>query len=237
VGGAENSTATIAITSNSAWTVNDNAEWLSVSPTSGDGSGEVTVTAQANTTSGSRPAIITFTYGNAQTQTVAVTQALAPPTYAASTQTWAFDTQTWSDAIQACASDNLGESITEPHCYIYTYQEKVYHYYNFAYVTNNAATLCPSPWKVPAMSDATTLISGSPDLLTAWGPGGNYNFQSNAVDEGAFANGSLLWTSTSAGDYATFFGVVNWGTPGQLMVSEYGNPAVHGFQVRCVLGE
>ncbi|GHT23153.1 hypothetical protein AGMMS4957_14310 [Bacteroidia bacterium] len=66
----------IGLTSNSAWMVSSDAEWCTISPSSGAGDGKITVDVAMNTTMDSRSATVTVTAGTA-TQTVIVTQAAA----------------------------------------------------------------------------------------------------------------------------------------------------------------
>jgi len=75
VAAAANSTGTFAITSNTSWTVADNQDWLAVSPASGSNNGTETVTAQQNTGTGARTAIVTVSATGVPSQTVTVTQA------------------------------------------------------------------------------------------------------------------------------------------------------------------
>lgn len=65
--------STVSVTSNTDWTVSDDADWLTVSPQSGKGNGSVTVTAAANTTYEARTATITVTVGTI-TKNISVTQ-------------------------------------------------------------------------------------------------------------------------------------------------------------------
>ncbi|MBC8321264.1 MAG: DNRLRE domain-containing protein [Bacteroidetes bacterium] len=59
-------TQNISVTSNgvSTWTASETCYWVSISPTSGIGNGNVTATYQANTSSNSRSCTITFTCDN-----------------------------------------------------------------------------------------------------------------------------------------------------------------------------
>jgi len=75
VAAAANSTGTFSIASNASWTVSDDQSWLTVSPTSGSNNATVTVTAQANTGTAARSAIVTASATGAPSQTVTVTQA------------------------------------------------------------------------------------------------------------------------------------------------------------------
>jgi (4-O-methyl)-D-glucuronate---lignin esterase len=75
VAAAANSTGTFAITSNISWTVTDNQDWLTVNPASGSNNGTETVTAQQNTGSAARTAVVTVSGTGVPAQTVTVTQA------------------------------------------------------------------------------------------------------------------------------------------------------------------
>jgi hypothetical protein len=74
VAAAANSTGTFAITSTLSWTVSSSQSWLAVSPASGSSNGTVTVTAQQNTGTAARTAIVTVAATGATSQTVTVTQ-------------------------------------------------------------------------------------------------------------------------------------------------------------------
>ncbi len=64
---------TFTVTSNTSWTVNDDATWLTVSPTSGNNNQTLTATFTENTTTSQRIGTITVT-GGGITRTVTVTQ-------------------------------------------------------------------------------------------------------------------------------------------------------------------
>ncbi|MCL1933374.1 MAG: leucine-rich repeat protein [Candidatus Azobacteroides sp.] len=66
-----------SITSNTNWTAGSNADWLTVSPTSGSNNGTVTATATANTATTQRTATITVSGTGVAAQTINVTQAAA----------------------------------------------------------------------------------------------------------------------------------------------------------------
>ncbi|HQG45653.1 MAG TPA: BACON domain-containing protein, partial [bacterium] len=67
---------TFTITSDTNWTVSDDAEWLSVSPANGHGGSSLTATYEANPGTSSRTATITVTADDV-TRTVTVVQAAA----------------------------------------------------------------------------------------------------------------------------------------------------------------
>ena len=69
---------TFSVTSNTSWTVTDDADWLTVSPSSGSNNGTLTATYQANNTIIQRVAHITVS-GGGITIIVTVTQASIGP--------------------------------------------------------------------------------------------------------------------------------------------------------------
>ena len=84
---------TITINANGAWTVSDNASWLSFSPATGSNNG--TITANVNTataTRGLNSTTITVTSGGI-TRTVSVTLTLNPPASSSLTLTWNGNTE------------------------------------------------------------------------------------------------------------------------------------------------
>ena len=76
VGNTEGNT-TFTITSNRSWTVEDDADWITVTPTSGSNDGTLTATYLENTNTIQRVGTITVT-GGGITRTVTVTQESAP---------------------------------------------------------------------------------------------------------------------------------------------------------------
>ncbi len=68
---------TFSVTSNTNWTVSDDASWLSASPSSGSNNGTITATYTDNTNTTQRLGTITIT-GGGITRTVTVTQAAVP---------------------------------------------------------------------------------------------------------------------------------------------------------------
>ena len=77
----------VYITSNTSWTVSDNKSWISVSPTTGDGMGELLITAANNPNTSSRSGTVTITRQDGQQETITVTQAANPGTISVSTST------------------------------------------------------------------------------------------------------------------------------------------------------
>ncbi|MBN1182533.1 MAG: hypothetical protein JXB49_09625, partial [Bacteroidales bacterium] len=65
---------TFSITSNTNWTVTDDADWLTISPSNGNGNSLLTANYTANTTSSSRVGTITVTGTGISPQTFTVTQ-------------------------------------------------------------------------------------------------------------------------------------------------------------------
>ncbi|GHT42961.1 hypothetical protein AGMMS49965_15660 [Bacteroidia bacterium] len=74
-------TYSLAVTSNSAWTISSDVGWCTISPTSGKGNGTVAVNVADNTATSNRSATITVTAGTI-TKTVTITQAAANATLA-----------------------------------------------------------------------------------------------------------------------------------------------------------
>ena len=75
LGSSSGSAGTIAITSNTTWSITDDASWLNVSPSSGSNNGTITVTAtSANTGTSSRSATVTIAGTGVTNKTVIVTQ-------------------------------------------------------------------------------------------------------------------------------------------------------------------
>ena len=107
---------TLSISGNVSWAATDNADWLTVSPASGDGNGTVTVTATANTGASSRSATVTVS-GGGITRTVAVTQVDA-----SHTGTWTFNGSNrlihsdgiWELNVSRSGSDLTVTGVTSP---------------------------------------------------------------------------------------------------------------------------
>jgi hypothetical protein len=150
---------------------------------------------------------------------------------ASSTQTWTFGESPliWSDAIEIpdCNKSDFGNSYTEPRCRSYT-SGKLRYYYNWAYVKAHAATLCPSPWKVPEQSDFNALVDATnySTLFSEWGGYGGYASGSTVTYMSTYGR---YWSSTEdSTPYANYLDYRN----GNLFV--YYNYKYVGYQVRCV---
>jgi hypothetical protein len=154
------------------------------------------------------------------------------PQYAASTKTWTFGEQTWSDAIHipACNKESFTDDDNYPQCRSYTKSGSTWYYYNWAYVDQNAAALCPSPWRVFTQSDFETLVNSTDDstLINAWGYGG-YAYGSSMYNVGTYG---YYWSSTEDGSSNAYY--LNFGTDGYVLPQYYYNAKYYGFQVRCV---
>lgn len=87
-GAANPSPQTITLSSAGAWTVSDNASWLSLSPTSGSKGGKVVASVNtANVKPGTNSAVITVTSGGV-TRVVNATITLNAPSSSSATLTW-----------------------------------------------------------------------------------------------------------------------------------------------------
>jgi hypothetical protein len=98
----------ITLTSNIPWTVNSDADWLTVTPTSGSNNGTLTASYTANTDA-ARTGILTFT-GGGVTRTVTVTQAgpnlsVTPTTQARTSAAGSFTTTLTSNVAWTVSSD------------------------------------------------------------------------------------------------------------------------------------
>jgi hypothetical protein len=65
----------VNVTSNTTWTVTDDATWLNIAPTSGSGNGTLNITFDANATLANRTATITISGNGTPNRTISVTQA------------------------------------------------------------------------------------------------------------------------------------------------------------------
>lgn len=75
--GSEGGTQTVVLQSITAWTLECSADWVSVTPTSGDGDGEISVTASPNTDFNTRSARIVLTSSVGCTSSIMVNQEAA----------------------------------------------------------------------------------------------------------------------------------------------------------------
>lgn len=80
------SDSSLGITSNTTWSITDDATWLSVNTSSGTGNATIIVSVTANTST-ARNATITITYAGGLTKTVSVSQAAGTSTLTVSPQT------------------------------------------------------------------------------------------------------------------------------------------------------
>jgi hypothetical protein len=88
IGGTNNSTTQLSITSTTTWTAGSNQAWLSASPATGfTGNGNLTLTALINPAITTRSAIITLKGTGAKDTTINVTQAAGPATLSVSANT------------------------------------------------------------------------------------------------------------------------------------------------------
>jgi uncharacterized protein (TIGR02145 family) len=238
----------ITITSNAAWTAATNAEWLTIDPASGDGNGTVTVNVAGNSQTETRTATVTVTVA-ALTETITVTQegAPTPPPHAASTNLWFIKDQIWSDAIQlpVCNKADFEETSTNPQCRSHTENGNTAYYYNWPYAAQNAATLCPSPWRVPTKDDFIALdiaLGGdgenrgadqswiNTNYITNWG--GTYAGCVSRSDVIYVGNRVWYWSSSSYGSSESAYNLT-FNTNAGVGPQSYYSKA-YGFLVRCV---
>jgi hypothetical protein len=226
----------VVLASNASWTAAVSAEgdgWCTVTPASGTGRGTLTITvAESTLEAPDRSATVTITSGTL-TQTVAVRQAPVEemPLYAASAQTWTFGASTlvWSDAIHIpeCNKDGFSNSYTDPQCRSYTEGANTWYYYNWPYVDQHAAQLCPSPWRVPTQTDLEALVGATEPstLVSAWGLGGT----AGGSSVGNVGSIGYYWSSTEYDTSYAYYMLFNTSNA-DTSIAGKGN----GFQVRCV---
>ena len=113
VGSASGSAGNISVTSNTSWSVSDDAAWLTVSPTSGSGNGSVTVsTSSANTSTSSRAATVTFSASGVSSTAVTVTQLSAPNNKECNTLSLTKGQYTESENLNTKIQSEFGENFS-----------------------------------------------------------------------------------------------------------------------------
>ncbi|MDR0737962.1 MAG: hypothetical protein LBF39_02695 [Prevotellaceae bacterium] len=133
-------------------------------------------------------------------------ETVTTPPYAASTQTWVVGDQTWSDAIHdpACNKSSFDSGTAEnPKAdgRSYTHEGDTYYYYSWPYVKEQAACLCPPPWRVPSLTDFINL------RLALGGSGNDEEDQTDWI-----ANGYVKkWGGTYAGLATSDEGIIQMG--------------------------
>jgi hypothetical protein len=143
------------------------------------------------------------------------------PEHAASTNTWEFGNSdlVWSDRIlvpecsDGCSSNEDNGTMR--------------YYYNWEYVANedNAAAMCPDPWRVPTKDDFDKLTN-SGAIAAAWGYGGG--------DMGELANittDGYYWSSTEKADEDEYAYYLYYNSSSMNVTP---TPMWYEFQVRCV---
>jgi uncharacterized protein (TIGR02145 family) len=182
--------------------------------------------------------------------TLTVTAVPTPPG-AASTQTWTIGTQTWSAPLQKAQSGctnatDLGTA--NPPTVAYYRSTGLYsgsgYLYNWKCVSEQAANLCPSPWRVPTKEDFITLDKAFGGNGLSEAPGSSYVsthiLQSWGGIPGGHADGNgISWIGNGGGWWSTneentthgnlyHFNVSGTKYPDGYLVKRYGS------QVRCV---
>jgi hypothetical protein len=155
----------------------------------------------------------------------------ATPPHAASTKTWVFGEQIWSDAIQMpdCNKETFdGGTSEEPKAdgRSFTEDGHTYYYYSWPYVDAHKSAMCPSPWRVPALSDYAILVEhvSSSELSSEWGFGGRAE-SSSMLYVPYYA---YYWSSTEISTNEAY-GLSNGSTGLGVYTLKH-----LGFQVRCV---
>jgi hypothetical protein len=131
-------------------------------------------------------------------------------------------------------AENLIATDTEQKCAAAEYLDVKYYYYNRMYFDANKATLCPSPWRVPLVSDFTALIEAVTfnDLPTHW-PLCGYIYDGTPQPENDPENPRQLLMLAS--DQEAYFEYNSGNSHYTVNTGAYW--LKHGLAVRCVLGE
>jgi hypothetical protein len=236
---------TIAVTSNIPWTANVNTGWCTLANASATGNGTITVNVAANATNVIRAATVTVAAGTL-TRAVGITQKAVPyvsstaeaPPYAASNKIWVFSAQTWSDLIQIpeCNKDNFPSSTTEPQCRSFSSSTATLYLYNWPFVNQRYAYLCPSPWRAPSHQDMEVLYVTTDvhAMMDAWVTPVCYGGLTQETRPYWAPSGcDHVWSTTLASQgggmflsISEFHGLYAWGN------YERGN--AEGYTVRCV---
>ncbi|MDR2131374.1 MAG: hypothetical protein LBP56_09485 [Odoribacteraceae bacterium] len=231
-------TCLVEVTSNATWTATvegDGAAWCALSPGSGTGDGTVSLNVAENTATGARVTTVTFAAGSLE-KTASVTQEAAVefPPRAASTRAWIFGARLWSDIIlmPECDKTSFINSTTSLQCRACSDSTGTRYYYNWPYVDQNGARLCPAPWRVPTREDlhylGTSITTG--DLRDSWGGGGFVTGTSVGGNERLY-----LWTSEpvpgeTGRAWRLYLHAYNDGVTLEIGKGE----TYFGYQVRCV---
>ncbi|MDR3183801.1 MAG: hypothetical protein LBT49_00125 [Prevotellaceae bacterium] len=97
------------------------------------------------------------------------------PLHFASPATYGFGSYVWSESVRMpdCKDAVFEFSDTEPHCRSYTSGANTYYYYNYAYVVQHGAAMCPAPcWSVPGYAEIYNLYKSASYGDGYWGRGG-----------------------------------------------------------------
>jgi uncharacterized protein (TIGR02145 family) len=210
--GPEAGSTTITISLNTSWTVTDDADWLTISPTSGTNNGSLTANYTANPSSTSRTATITVSGIGVDPQNVTITQRTQSSSTIADIEGNVYKTvkignQWWMAENLKTTKYNDGTAI--PYSTGWGELDGAYCWYNndisyknpygalYNWYAVNTGKLCPTGWHVPSIDDWKTLT----DYL-----GGGDN-----------AGGKLKETGT-----------VHWGSPNLGATNESGFTALPG---------
>jgi hypothetical protein len=168
------------------------------------------------------------------TYTLYVNAVATTPGNAASTQTWTFSPSTlvWSDVIQelSCSVTTFTNDNNIPYCRSYTAGTFTGYYYNWAYVSANASTLCPSSsgWRVPTQSDFDELVGVTDysNLENEWAYGG---YAQGEGPVSGWNTRAYFWSTTPATDITAYCLFYDFG-----ILSVPTSRMTNGLRVRCV---
>lgn len=111
---AEGQTSELKISANCSWTITKDADWLTVTPTSGTNTQTVTVSASKNETGESRSAILTIKGGSLPEKKVTVTQPKIEETIRLSASTNALNYENTGGTLNFTITSNTNWYIASP---------------------------------------------------------------------------------------------------------------------------
>lgn len=215
--------STVSVTSNTDWTVSDDADWLTVSAQSGKGNGSVTVTAAANTTYEARTATITVTAGTV-TKNISVTQDAAERKYRLkSAVTAAADLKEGSMYVIFFAGGSSNNSLTN-YCWEINDNETINR------VSSSSATGTEFTSKNVFIFDNASTPDESQLTDSNNGYGSKISGKLKSVHNNKYVTNSLVFGYQDAAGGSTMMFGNRWGN------SEYGHDIDIWFRIRLMNG-
>ncbi|MDR2361480.1 MAG: hypothetical protein LBD91_01990, partial [Prevotellaceae bacterium] len=147
--------------------------------------------------------------------------------------TWTYGPQIWSGIlireVAGCEDKRRSSLSSDDYPPAQYYSSGNGYYYNWTCVNTYATILCPSPWRVPTLSDFNTLLSytNAATLSSDWGLPGLA-----LVDIRYVGTYGRYWSSTGVGDDPVY--AYNLQQTRNVSVEVNDTRTYFGFPVRCV---